>query len=199
VRSASLPPRAGPGAPRARVGARGLALVEVTAATAVVTVAVVGLLGAMSASHLQAQLATDTSIAADAARKQASVMASKSFRQIFALYNAPTSDDPGGAGTGFGPNFAVPGLKARPGDTDGLPGKIVFPAGGSSGEQVREDASGVADLGLPRDLDGDGNVDDKNKAASYVLLPAKIVIEWQGANGPGAYVLYVLFADRGGG
>lgn len=175
---------------------RGFTLVEVTVAAAVLAIVVVGVLGTIALGAKQSALAADTMIASDAARQMAERMASCRFRDIFALYNADANDDPGGAGTAPGANFAVKGLAPRTGDPDGRAGRIAFPTG-SSASHLREDVS-IPVLGMPRDLDGDGKIDDKNKKGRYVLLPATIHVEWQSTYGEGSLALHVLFADRSG-
>ena len=48
--------------------------------------------------------------------------------------------------------------------------------------QVREDLV-MPELGMPRDLSGDGVIDDQDHSLDYVLLPARIQIDWRGAGG----------------
>jgi hypothetical protein len=48
---------------------------------------------------------------------------------------------------------------------------------------LREDVKNTA-LGMPRDLDGDGLIDDKPKDASYIHLPVIVEVRWEGRMGP---------------
>jgi prepilin-type N-terminal cleavage/methylation domain-containing protein len=173
----------------------GFTLVEVTLAAAVLSVVVVGIIGTMTLGMEQSALAADTALAVDAARRQAELMASKPFSQIFALFDDVAWDDPGGAGTGFTPHFAVAGLAAT--NADGFAGHVIFPSPAGTGT-LREDTSN-ASLGMPRDLDGDGTVGSTDVSHSYKLLPAQIRVDWQGTYGAQSYSLFVLFNDRTGG
>ena len=103
-------------------------------------------------------------------------MRAQPFDQVYALYNADPADDPLGPGTAPGAGFAVPGLSAVPGDADGLVGLVVFP---EVGGELRED-SADADLGMPRDLDLDGAVDDVDHSGNYGVLPVLVRVEWRG-------------------
>ena len=51
-------------------------------------------------------------------------------------------------------------------------------------------------LGLPRDLDGDGQASTTNVSASYRLLPAKISVAWTNQRGAQSEELYLLFAQE---
>lgn len=172
----------------------GFTLVEVTVACAVLAVAIVGILGTMTLGVEQSSLATDTSVAVDAARKQAERVSSYPFKQIFALFDDISSDDPGGPGTGFLPWFDVVGLVAT--SADGHAGHIVFPSPAGTGT-LRQDTVMPA-LGMPRDLTGDGVVSSTNVAGSYKLLPVQIKVDWRGSYGTETYSIYLLLADRTG-
>jgi type II secretory pathway pseudopilin PulG len=177
--------------------AAGFTLVEVATATAILALVCVGVLGSLTLGVKQSRMAADYGLAVDAARRKAEQLFSQPFRQVFALYNEVTSDDPGGVGTGFGPNFAVPGLAPRPDDPDGYPGKIIFPTAAGNLGQLAENVS-IPQLGLPRDLNGDGRIDATNVSASYNLLPVIIEVSWRSSYGDGSYRLYLLLADRSG-
>ena len=84
-----------------------------------------------------------------------------------------------------GANFAVPELNGLPGDADGLCGRVIFPTQlVGAVEQLREDVID-AELGMPKDLNGDaGVIDALDHAANYRLLPVRVRVEWQGAIGP---------------
>lgn len=103
---------------------------------------------------------------------------SETFEEAFARYNATAADDPlGGSSPGAG--FAVEGLQALDGDADGLAGEIEFPG---DGLQLREDVTD-RELGMPRDLSGDGAEDALDHAGDYVVLPVRVSIIWTGAGG----------------
>lgn len=79
------------------------------------------------------------------------------------------------AGT-VGTSFDVPELEPQ----DGLAhvGSVVFVA-----DETRTDASLGVQLGLPRDLDGDGTADKLDAIATARLLPVVIELKWKGIRG----------------
>lgn len=99
------------------------------------------------------------------------------FREVFARYNATAADDPAD-GVSPGRNFDAVGLEAVEGDADGLPGEIVFPG---NGFVLREDFDD-ARLGMPRDLNADGDVDNDDHT-TYRVLPVLVRVRWHGASG----------------
>lgn len=102
----------------------------------------------------------------------------ETFEEIFSRYNATDADDPV-AGSSPGSAFDVEGLVAVPGDADGRVGEIEFPGGGVV---LREDAVD-AELGMPRDLNGDLAEDALDHAADYLVLPVRVSVAWTGAGG----------------
>jgi len=140
----------------------------------------------------QSRMKREMAIAAEAGRRTMELMRSRPAVELFALYNANPADDPGGAGTAPGCNFVVEGLEARDGDADGCAGRILMP---SAGELLREDVVD-AKLGMPRDLNGDEQIDGLNHAADYVLLPVHVRIEWKGVAGDSALDLYNQFVKQ---
>jgi hypothetical protein len=55
-----------------------------------------------------------------------------------------------------------------------------------------------AQLGMPRDLDADGVVDDANHANDYLLLPIRIRIEWISKGTKNArrqFEMYTMFSS----
>ncbi len=159
-------------------------------------------------------------IAAEGARVAIEAMRDSDFREVFALYNADAADDPGGAGTAPGRRFAVAGLEPVPGAPGGMQGEIVFPAleveagagglgglveglvgglglGGAGGQlewcllEVFEDA----ELGMPRDLNGDSIIDDLDHSKDYIILPVRVRVEWQGNHGVRSLELFSMLVD----
>jgi len=121
------------------------------------------------------------------------------FRDVFRLYNADPFDDPAGPGTAPGASFTVEGLMPRPDDPDRAVGSIVFPFVNVGSEvapvwQVREDMVD-AELGMPRDLDGDVLVDDLDHSDDFTLLPVLVRIQWQGRHGPRELRLHTVFSE----
>ena len=73
-----------------------------------------------------------------------------------------------------------------PGDPDGLAGEIIFPVAGG---ELREDLVD-AELGFPRDLDGDG-IDGQAHNGDYEILPILIRVRWTGQLGERTFDLYL--------
>ena len=111
----------------------------------------------------------------------------EAFLQAFRSFNALGSDDPSGANTAPGANFAVPGLRAAPGDADGKPGEVIFPTPAGGPGLLRENVTNVK-LGMPHDLNGDGVIDGLNHSLDYKLLPVLVRVRWQSADGTSATV-----------
>ncbi len=126
----------------------------------------------------------ETSLAVAAARNLLETLRSEDFGQVYALYNADPDDDPDGPGTAPGHRFAVAGLDEAPDSPDGLEGEVVFPTtiDALDGLELREDVE-LRALGMPRDLSGDGKVDDQDHAGSYFILPVQVRLRWKGATG----------------
>lgn len=89
---------------------------------------------------------------------------------------APTILERFGAGGNPGPTFNVQGLEAWP-DRESV-GTITI---------VTDETQGDVDLGvtigMPRDLNGDGAVNDTNVGDDAVLLPVIVEMRWRGEAG----------------
>jgi len=133
----------------------------------------------------------ETTEALAAAKNIVEEMRGVDFTEVYARYNDDPSDDPA-LGSSPGGDFAAGDLVARAADADGLVGRIEFP---TIGGELREDVDD-RDLGLPRDLSGDGIEDSADHATDYAILPVRIRIEWSGRSGDRAYVAYTTFTDR---
>ncbi len=114
------------------------------------------------------------------------------FQDVFALYDANPNDDPGIPGTAPGNHFAVKGLQVPDDEPGGSVGEIVFP---TIGNQLREDVVDP-DLGMPRDLNGDGIIDSADHAADYKILPVLIRVHWKGVGVKRSMVVRTILANR---
>ncbi len=170
---------------RARLG---FTFVELAVAMTILLVSVLILSSVVTSLAQQRAVNRETALAVAAARNRLETLRSEDFAEVFALFNADPGDDPGGAGSAPGRNFAVAGLDLAPDDADGLQGEIVFPTVSDplQGLMLREDVT-MPVLGLPRDLSGDNVVDDQDHAAAYFILPVQIRVRWNGATGPRQY------------
>jgi hypothetical protein len=132
----------------------------------------------VQASRVQ-QVNEETARASEAAARQIEILRSETFSQVFARYNAASSDNPG-TGASPGGGFAAASLAAVPGDADGRAGEIVFPVNVSNTTQLSESASGFP--GFPRDLNLDGDTSDTTLTAVRVL-PVIVRVRWRSAGG----------------
>ncbi|MEM7235382.1 MAG: type II secretion system protein [Planctomycetota bacterium] len=62
---------------------------------------------------------------------------------------------------------------------------------------ITDETATVAELGLPRDLDGDGSATNVDVSASYLLLPVKVDISWDGNYGTQTRTLYTFLSEGG--
>jgi hypothetical protein len=146
-------------------------------------IAVGGLSSAVVSSIRLSRTNEESAIADDAARRMIADLRTVGFLDIFASFNTDPGDDPSGAGSGPGPNFAVVGLTPRNDDADGLVGEIRFPTAPLGlGLALNENSADHRDLGLPRDLNGDGDTTDLVQT-DYLVLPVIVRIQWTGSAG----------------
>lgn len=173
----------------------GASLVEVLIALVVFTVSVAAYSSAVASSAQSGAERRAASLAACAARDMVERMRATAPHERFARFNANPADDPGGAGTAPGAAFAVEGLTPLDGDPDGMVGIIEFPV---IGAELREDVDD-ADLGMPRDLNGDTLIDDRNHATNYTILPIRVRVEHQVRGARRTFVLHTELVDWSGG
>lgn len=174
--------------PRRRTG---FTLVEVAVVLTILTISLAMFARTMASAKNLNPISTETAVAGSAARTVLEEMRNHPFEDVFALYNADPNDDPGGAGTAPGPNFAVPEL--APTTAGGFVGSISFP---TTAGVLREDTVD-ADLGMPRDLNADGVVDANSRADDYVLLPIRVRLTWVPRNartGQRTFEMYTMYA-----
>jgi type II secretory pathway pseudopilin PulG len=174
----------------ARKRSAGFSIVEILISATVFMLVSGAVVTTLVASSALNHTNRETVLAAQAAESMIEELKSTPFAEVFARYNDTKDDDPG-TGASPGIAFAVAGLAAQADDADGIVGTIAFPG---DGVVLREDADD-AELGLPRDLDRDGAVDDQDKAASYRILPVRVRLEWRGANGNRALELVTVLTQ----
>lgn len=166
----------------------GLSLVELLIVLVVLTISVGMLTSTVTSTSHVAPLQRENALASEAARTVFETMRTQPFEQLFALYNEDPSDDPDGPGSAPGPWIQVQGL--IPADVAApAVGRIRFP---TIDGQLRQDVEDVL-LGMPRDLTGNGEVNDQNVADRYIILPVEIELEWQSTVGPRSLRLHTMF------
>ena len=178
-----------------RKGRAGVTLIEIAVSISVLLVGVLGFAQTMVAIERSQLRTRDVGRATQAARAVLERIQAEAFPEAFRRFNGDSSDDPGGAGTAPGKDFAVLGLSARRGDADGLPGEVIFPTPTGQPGVLREDVSD-SKLGMPRDLNGDGLISPTaNYATTYTLLPVRVRVQWVGPGGPGEVELRTMLGN----
>jgi len=155
---------------------QGFSLLEILISLVVFMIAAGAAVSSLVSTISLGRVSSETGRALDAAHDMIERIQGETFNEVFARYNANPADDPGGAGTAPGNGFAVFGLNPQAGDPDGLVGEIFFPGNGT---QLREDVVD-RELGMPRDLNGDGFVDGNDHAMNYEVIPVRVRIRWFG-------------------
>lgn len=184
---------------RRRLGRRssGFTMIELLLVVSVLVIAFLALSQSLVASMALTRVNRESALATDALRQTVEVLQGvEEFGSVFRLYNADPGDDPG-PGPAPGAGFAVAGLEPVEGDADGLVGEIVFPSVDvGTGLELHEDLD-LPELGMPRDLNGDGDdVDAIGPTEEYRLLPVLVRVRWMGASGERAAEVRTLLADR---
>ena len=173
-----------------------MTLIEVLVAFGMLSLALLGFVKVIVFSTAATDAQHETTTAKEAARQAIETLRAESFSDVFALYNDDPEDDPGGTGTAPGSALDIEGLTAPAGAPNGAVGRVLFPTVDDpvDGLQLREDVVDNS-LGMPRDLDGDGQVDDVDHAGDYLLLPVKIRLQWMGKAGLSTLEIKTLLAD----
>lgn len=171
---------------------QGFSLVEVVLMMGILVVALLATISALVSSMTLVRVGEENTLAVNAARRLIEeLQVWNDFEELFAAHNADPSDDPWvGCPGSF---FTVDGL----GPIAGNPsvGEIIFPSPAGQPTVLREDIVND-DLGMPRDLSGDGVVDGADHSGDYVLLPVTIRVQWQGPGGACSLSLHALLVER---
>ncbi|MBI4613072.1 MAG: hypothetical protein HY720_05630 [Planctomycetes bacterium] len=148
---------------------RGESIVEITAAAAILAIAILGMANVFLVTSSANATSRETALATEAARDMLETLLGANFDAVTGTYG------PGGA---VGPNFEAPGLTAAPGDSDGRPGYLRFLV------NETENTPESNELGIPGlDLDGDGRTSSTNVARDanpadgepdYEILPVSV-------------------------
>ncbi len=172
-----------------------MSLLEITIAIALLVTGLLSFMQAMMMLERSHARAREVGRATQAARRVIEAIQAEAFAEAFRRYNGDAADDPGGAGSAPGKNFAVPGLSARANDPDGFPGEVIFPSPPGQPSVLRENVVD-SQLGMPRDLDGDGLVSAVTDCATtYRLLPVRVRVEWVGPSGPGSVSMRTMIGN----
>ena len=178
----------------------GFTIVELLLVVSVLTTALLVLSLSMTSSMALADTNRETALAADAAREMIETLQGyEEFSEVYKLYNADPEDDPGplpgtlAPGTAPGSAFSVWGLDPQRDDPDGMVGEIRFPMDetGVMHENIQDPS-----LGMPRDMNGDGIVEDLvDRSEDYTLLPVQVQVRWASRTGPRGLTVETFLAD----
>ncbi|MEZ5977759.1 MAG: hypothetical protein R3F34_06030 [Planctomycetota bacterium] len=167
-------------------------MVELLVVVIILTIALTMLSGTMGSAAKLGPSQRQRARAAEAARAQLELLRIEPFHRLYALYNSDPTDDPAGEGTAPGPNFEVEDLQVLDTDQDGFCGRVRF-AGDMSADLMESAKDDV--LGLPRDLNANGEIDEDSVAGSYSLLPVEIIVEWECLGQPQSLRIQTMFAE----
>ncbi len=159
-----------------------MTLIEIIIAMFILAVAILALITVMTSASTLQQVTREQAIAYNHARKVLEEMRSEPvFLDVYKRYNSITSDDPADSespgNTFHVAELAAPKSGAPTGWTDGY-GEISFPEAANQPGVLSEQA-GDAAMGMPKDLNRDGDDDDTNVTSDHKILPVKIVIRWR--------------------
>lgn len=175
---------------------RGFTIVEVCVSTCVLAIAVSGMIGSLVAATALRRVTSESAVAERAAARVVEQIHGRAFAEVFRAYNGWAGDDAGLVPGPAAAAFAVQGLDPQPGDADGMCGEIVFPSLDVLGTlELREDVID-ATLGMPRDLNLDGTIDDLNHAADHLVLPVRVRIRWRGVSGDRQLDVETILCER---
>lgn len=166
------------GRSRGAAGTRGaFTLIELAIATSILMIGIVSVLSATSRMHSLRISNRERTLAQNAVRSMSERMHASAHG---------FSDDPGtwaeelfstyGPGGSYGNTFAVEGLTMIEG-TEGV-GTIAI-----GSDETATDAQLAAQLGMPRDLNGDGDASDTDVSSGARLLPVVLTLRWRGERG----------------
>ncbi|HKE00131.1 MAG TPA: hypothetical protein VKE69_03915 [Planctomycetota bacterium] len=148
----------------------GMTLLELTLPVFAVTGSLLATMGNFRGRHADPREAAER-----AAEQMQASLAATDFQKVFASYDVESANDPCGPGTAPGGYFAVRGLAAPDGVAESQVGEVVFPTVGSA---LREDVT-IPELGMPRDLNGDGTIDSLDHSRDYRILPVLVRVRWK--------------------
>lgn len=162
-----------------RAGARsGFTVVELAVSATVLVIGVLGFVAAVVTGQHLATSNREMERAFQAARARCEEIQSVPIDEAFARFNADPSDDPASAGPTPGATFTIEGFSTEAGGA--AVGRVEFPTLDVGGTERLCETFVDARWGMPRDLDGDGEVSNGALAEPPVVLPLRVVVEWRG-------------------
>jgi hypothetical protein len=171
----------------------GLTLIELLIAGSFIALAACGLSAVLVGSMAMGAVNKETAQARAAAQQMLEQLQNLPAGDVYATFNEITTDDPYGTGSAPGSVFSV---RTKPSaiQVSNMVGEVLFPDIPALGE-LREDTVDPL-LGMPRDLNGDGNVDAANHANDYMYLPVRVRITWQGIAGERSFEVCSVLLNK---
>ncbi len=182
---------------RRRQGEAGFTLLEVTAVAGIFVIAAGGIMLLNATMERHARISQEFELAEETTRRVVEgirYLGFDSFPNLVNLLDDDPSNDPDGMdapgntyATGGIP-LTVPGLVAASDSPTGQLVEIILHT-----DETEVNAS----MGLPRDLNGDGDMVDTNvntSVPSFVILPITVRIHWSNENSPGSSLVNTMQA-----
>lgn len=140
------------------LSSRGVSIVEVVIASALLLVGLLSLVATVLQNYHLDETSRETMLATNAARTQLEQILETDVDDVYATYK------PGGT---MGDTFSVPGL---------LPVEQGIPAGRIT--LLIDETAIDPRFGLPMDLNSDGIADSTDVSANFTLLPIVVTVTW---------------------
>ena len=156
-------------------------MIEIAVAIAVLAIVGASTSALLATSTSSSERNREAALAYEAVQGMLDELQACPRAEVFSRYNATVADDPA-AGDSPGNAFDVQGLAPIAIDPDGRVGLIEFPGNGVQLLETYVDR----DLGCPRDLNGDGDMDllPIDHSLDYVALPVRVTVTYRtGARG----------------
>lgn len=169
-------------------------MLEVLIVVVVLSVAMTMVTGTMASASKLGPLQRERARAGEAAREMIELLRIEPHHRLFELYNADPDDDPAGPGTAPGPHFPVTGLPVPDSDADGMCGFVRMPR--APRQPGLWETTVDPKLGLPRDLNANGEIDDEPVTDTYTLLPVEVIVQWQSQGRVHRFALQTMFVNQ---
>ena len=156
----------------------GFGMIEVMAAAAIMAGAILGLIASITSAGDLQRTTQENTLARAAIQQQVEEILQTAARDVIASWGplSPAS------------TFDVRGMTCVPGDPIGQVGSIQL---------FTNETLDRPDLGLPRDLNADGDMDDVDiTTAKFYACPVLVTVRWMGTTGDRTMSIPTMWARR---